>query len=148
MPKKLARKWSIGLQAAKDTLAATTQYGIRTAVHPLTQRVRVDHLDIHRPRLRGMWFADTMLSRIKSKRGNTCANVFTDGKFTRAIPMSGRADAGKSLADFADDIGVPENLTTDGAGEFTGKHKEFVREARRLWEARHVRTRLFTTEQG
>ena len=63
-PEELSRKWNIGLQAAKDTLAATTQRGIRTAVHPMTRRVRVDHLDLHRPQLCGMWFVDTMLSKV------------------------------------------------------------------------------------
>ena len=29
-------------------------------------------------------------------------------------------DAGKSLADFTDDVGIPERLVTDGATEFTG----------------------------
>ena len=33
-------------------------------------------------------------------------------------------DAGKSLVDFTDDIGIPERLVTDGATEFTGRHTE------------------------
>ena len=56
--------------------------------------------------------------------------------------MASRADAGKSLIEFTDDVGIPENLVTDGAGEFTGKNTEFVKEARRM------RIKLFTTEQG
>jgi hypothetical protein len=36
-PKELSRKWNIGLQMAKDTLDATTQHGVRTAVHPMSQ---------------------------------------------------------------------------------------------------------------
>jgi Fe2+ or Zn2+ uptake regulation protein len=96
-PEEVARKWNIGLETAKNTLRVTTQYGIRTAVHPMTRRLRVDHLHLHRHRLRGTWFADTLLSKVKSKLGNTCANVYTQGKFTRAIPMISRKDAGKSL---------------------------------------------------
>ena len=45
-PEELARKWNVGLETAKSTLEATTQYGIRTAVHPMTRRVRVDHLSV------------------------------------------------------------------------------------------------------
>ena len=141
-PEELARKWNIGLQTAKDTLKVTTQIGIRTAVHPMTRRVRVDHLDLHRTRLHGTWYADTLFAKVKSKLGNTCANVFTQGKFTKVVPMTSRADAGKSLVEFTDDVGIPENLITDGAGEFTGKNTEFVKEARRM------RIRMFTTEQG
>jgi hypothetical protein len=48
------------------------------------------------------------LSKVKSKLGNTCANVYTQGKFTRVVPMMLRKDAGKSLIDFTEDIGIPE----------------------------------------
>jgi hypothetical protein len=47
-PEELASKWNICLQTAKDTIRVTTQRGIRIAVHPMTRRVRVDHLNFHR----------------------------------------------------------------------------------------------------
>jgi hypothetical protein len=56
--------------------------------------------------------------------------------------MISRKDAGKSLVDFTDDVGIPERLITDGAMEFTGRNTEFVKEARRM------RIQLHTTEQG
>jgi hypothetical protein len=56
--------------------------------------------------------------------------------------MTSRKDAGKSLIDFKDDVGIPERLVTDGATEFTQRHTEFVKEARRM------RIMLHTTEQG
>jgi predicted GIY-YIG superfamily endonuclease len=56
--------------------------------------------------------------------------------------MTSRKDAGKSLVDFTDDVGIPERLITDGATEFTGKNTEFMKEARRM------RILLHTTEQG
>jgi hypothetical protein len=84
-----------------------------------------------------------LLSKVKSKLGNTaCANVYTHGKFTRVVPMTSRKDAGKSLVDFTDDVRMPERLVTDGATEFTGRHTEFVKEARRM------RILLHTMEQG
>jgi hypothetical protein len=57
---------------------------------------------------------------VKSKLGNTCANVYTQGKFTHVIPMTSWNDAGKSLVNFTDGLGIPEKLITDGAMEFTG----------------------------
>ena len=141
-PEELARKWNIGIQTAKDTLRVTTQRGVRTAVHPMTRRLRVDHLHLHRKRLAGTWYCDTLFSKTKSKLGNTCANVFTQGKFTSVFPMTARKESGQSLIDFTDDIGIPENLVTDQAGEFTGKNTLFVREARKM------RIRLFHTEKG
>jgi hypothetical protein len=67
-----------------------------------------------------MWYADTLLSKIKSKLGNTCANIYTQGKFTQVVPMTSRKDAGKSLIKFTDDVRIPKQLITDEATEFTG----------------------------
>ena len=130
------------MQTEKDTLAATTQNGVRTSVHPISRRLRVDHLHLHMPLLRGTWDADTVLSKVKSIRENTCANVFMQGKLTKVVPMTARSDAGQSLVDFTDDVGILERLVTDGAGEFTGKGKQFVKESRHMW------IQLHTSKQG
>ena len=107
-PEELSRKWDIGLQTAKDTLAETTWHGVRTAVHPMPIRLRVDQLHLHRPFMRGTWYADTLLSKVKSIRGNTCANVFTQGWFTKVVPMTARSDVGQSLVYFTDNVGIPD----------------------------------------
>ena len=82
-----------------------------------------------------------MMSKFKSIRGNKCANIFTQGKFTKAVPITARSESGQSLVDFTDDVGVLENLVTNGAEDFTGRAIEFVKEARRM------RIRLHTSEQ-
>ena len=87
-PEKLSRKWNIGLQTVKVFLAATTQHVVRTAVQPMSRRIRVDHLHLHRLLIRGTWYADKLLSKVKSIRGNTCANEFTQGRFTKVVPMT------------------------------------------------------------
>ena len=115
------------MQTAKDTLAATTQHGIRTAVHPMSRRLQVDHLHLHRPLIRGTWYADTLLPKVNSIRVNTCANVFMQGRFTKVVPMTELSDAGQSLLDLTDDVGIPDRLVTDGAEEFTSKGKQFVK---------------------
>jgi hypothetical protein len=51
-------------------------------------------------------------------------------------------DAGKSLVDFTDNVGIPERLVTDRATEFTGRHIELTTEVRRI----HIM--LHGTEQG
>ena len=122
-PEELSSKWNIGFQTVKDTLAARTQHGVRTAVHPLSRSLRVDYLCLHRPLLPGMWYADNLFSKVNSIRGNTCANVFTKGRFTNAVLMTARSDAVQLLVDFTYDVGIPERLVTDSAGEFTGREK-------------------------
>ena len=64
-PEEFACKWSVGLQTAKDTLRVTTQKGIWMVIQPMTQRVRVDHLHLHHQRLKGTWYTDTLLSKVK-----------------------------------------------------------------------------------
>ena len=87
-PEELSRKCNIGLQNTKDNIAETTQHGVHNAVHPMSRRLRVDHLHLHRPLLSGTCYADTLLSKVKSIIGNTCANLFTQGKFTKVVPMT------------------------------------------------------------
>ena len=60
---ELAMKWNVGIQTAKETLDVTTQHGVRTAVHPMTRRLMIDHPHLHRPLLRGTWFADTLIPK-------------------------------------------------------------------------------------
>ena len=102
----------------------------------------MDHLNLHQPRLAGTWFLDMLMSKVKSKQGNTCANVFTQGKFTKVVQMTSRKDAGKSLIKFTDNVGIPDLLVTNGVTKFTGKGTEFMK------EACHMRIHLHTTKQG
>ena len=82
------------------------------------------------------------MSKFKSIRVNKCANIFMQGKFTKAVPMMARSESGQSLVEFTDDVGIPKHLVTDVAGEFTGRATEFVKESCRM------RIRLHTSEQG
>ena len=98
-PEELARKWNIGLETARATMNVTTQRGIRTSTQPMSRRVRVDHLDLHRKRLKGLWYCDTIISKVKSLLGNTVANVFTQGRYVKCIPLLARTQAGLSIFD-------------------------------------------------
>ena len=53
--------------------------------------------------------------------------TFYEGKFNRVVPMTIRADACKSMVEFTHDVGIPENLVTNGTGEFTRKDAKFVK---------------------
>ena len=56
--------------------------------------------------------------------------------------MTSCKDAGKSLIEFMDDIGIPKRLITDGTMELMGKHTEFIKEAHQMHILLHM------TEQG
>ena len=54
---ELSRKWVDGINTARDTLKATTQRGIRTAVYPLTRRYcSTDHFLLKYQRLNTQFY--------------------------------------------------------------------------------------------
>ena len=75
---------------------------------------------------------DTLIAGIKSITQKTVANVFTQGKYIAVYPMLTKANAGNSLVDFTDEVGIPQVLMTDLASEFSGQHTDFVKHCRRM----------------
>ena len=128
-PEALAAKWKIGLQAAKDTLKVTTQYGIRHAVHPLKRRYRTDHMSLSYRQLNTKFYSDTLFAKVTSLKGNTCAQVFTtnDLGFIRVHPMSSESQAGEALKTLAEDVGIPNQKTVDGAAVQVGSKSDFMK---------------------
>jgi hypothetical protein len=43
-----------------------------------------------------MWFLDTLIVKVKLLLGNKCANVFTNGKYMKMVPIQSHAGAGES----------------------------------------------------
>jgi hypothetical protein len=59
---EVAKRFRCGLETARRTLKTTTQNGIRHAIHPLTRRYRVDHLNLNQRRLNDTFYTDTLFS--------------------------------------------------------------------------------------
>ena len=59
--------------------------------------------------------------------GNTCANVFTNGKVTKVYPLPSTSSVNltNSLQDFADDVGIPSLIHSDLAAAVEGQHTDF-----------------------
>ena len=123
----LARKWNIGLESARATLRATTQHGVRHAIRPLSRRYRTDILQSRLRRLNCTMFTDTLFGTVKSLQGNTCGQVFTNGRFVYFEPLRSKSAAGDSLVNFTNQIGVPNKLVFDGAKEQVGPNTIFMR---------------------
>jgi hypothetical protein len=123
----LARKWNIGIESARATLKATTQHGVRHAVHPLARRYRTDILQTKLKRLNCTIYTDTMYGSVKSLHGYTCGQVFTDGRFIHFQPLRSKSEAGEALICFTQEVGVPRTLVFDGAKEQVGPNTEFMR---------------------
>ena len=124
--------WRIGIETAQQTLQVMTQRGVRTAIHPLHCRYRIDHLHLNRRRLNGDWYSDTLFSKVTSSQGNVCAQGFTNGNYTLIHPLSSKSKVGQALTEFLDDVGFPDSLMTDGAPEIVGPGTEFMKEVNRL----------------
>ena len=141
---EVARILRCGMETAKQTLKVTTQRGVRQALHPLHRRYRVDHLNLNRKRINDTFYTDTLFSKTKSLNGMRCAQVYTNGRFTKVYPMESKSSAciANSLQDFADDVGIPETLVCDLATEQTGKNTPMMKEVRRL------RIRMRNSEKG
>jgi hypothetical protein len=125
-------------------LKVTTQRGVRQALHPLHRRYRVDHLNLNRKRINDTFYTDTMFSKTKSLNGNQCAQVYTNGRFTKVYLMESKSSAciANLLQDFADDVGIPDTLICDLATEQTGRNTPMMQVVRRL------RIRMRNAEKG
>jgi hypothetical protein len=87
---------------------------------------------LHYRRLDTTFYSNTMFSKIKSLKGNTCAQVFVAENFVQVHPMPTKADAGRALQVLAEDIGVLNHLVVDGAKEQTGGNTDFMKSVRWL----------------
>ena len=125
-PEMLARKWGCGLNTARNTLAGTTQLGVRSAIGPITRRYRTDIVQLHYRRLNTKFYTDTLFMKCKSLKGKTCSQVYTDGEgYVRADPIENKRQTGDTLGRFLEDVGIPNKLIYDGAPEQVGEKSKF-----------------------
>jgi hypothetical protein len=145
-PEEISDRWQIGLKQAKETLDATTQKYVRSALLPLSRRYRSDR-HFYRNHLNHEFAADLYFGRVKSTRSNNCAFIFTNKTgFAVAYPQSGKSSAlsAEALRMFTKDFGIPRKLTVDGALENVGSNSEFMKKKWfRVMAAKKVPKRLW-----
>ena len=116
---KLTKNWKIGKEAARRTLEATTQRAVRDFTHT-TGGVRLKPYTwmLRHPRLDTKVYTDTMFGKVKSLRGNKCAQVYcTSFQYVKVIPMVKKSQAHLSLDKFFNEVGVPMQMVPDNAPE-------------------------------
>ena len=93
-------------------------------------------------RLSTRFYTDTLFAKVKSIKGNTCAQVFAtnDIGFVRVHPMTSKAQAGEALRGLAEDVGVPNEIVCDGAAEQVGPKSDFYK------TVNYLKTRIKRTE--
>ena len=130
-PKELASKWAIGPNLAEATVKATTQKFIRSAVHPIDRRFRTRNTALKYNSLNCRFTSDTFFASTPSILRNTCAQLFmSDFGFGKFCPQRLKSEAGFSLQEFLQDIGIPRHIHTDVAKEMTlGTWQKVCKEA-------------------
>ena len=120
-PEGLAKLWGIGIKTAKRTLKATTHRCIKT-VGDLTRRFRTDKAHMRYRRLstkHGQFYVDTLKCKVKSIRGFTCGNLYTNNLgFRKFFPMTTESETPKTLQTFISMVGLPPALHADNAKVF------------------------------
>jgi len=119
------------------------QAGIHHAIHPLHQHYQMDNMTLNHCRLHKTFYLDTLFSHIKSIHGHKCAQVTTKGHFTHVFPMNSKLSAGDALTHFVEEIGIPETVVVDNAGEQIGDNTEFIKTCN-LYKIRQRQTEPYT----
>ena len=121
-PERLAQMWGIGIEKAKLTVEATTQSAVRDVSGPLTRRFKTRNALYRRRRFRGTAYTDTMMSSVKSMRGNVCAQVIvTDFHDITVYPLKSKMKAYVGISRYFVERGVPGQLHSDNAREMKMK---------------------------
>ena len=91
----------IGIEAAKKSLAATTQRGVRSIPNPATRRFKTQMAHLRYPRLHGTFYADIMESKVMSIDSHKYAHLIGNGRgFCKVYPMERKNETIHSLDDF------------------------------------------------
>ena len=122
-PESLASLWNIPLKYAKLTLKSTTQLALTRKDGMISRRYKPQ---VHHTRYRqlggylGMFASDTFKSNVVSTRGNKYIQLFCNrGNFAKSYPMKSKDHAHHALDNLVHEVGVPNELLTDGAKELT-----------------------------
>jgi hypothetical protein len=117
--KELAERWRIGLDTAKRTLLNTTQLAVRDFTHTTGgRRLKPIHYQLKARRLATTIYTDTMISPVRSLRGNNVSQVFcTPFQWIRAYSYPSRSETHNSLDRLFSEAGIPIRMRPDNAKE-------------------------------
>ena len=122
-PSHLSKIWKIDLKTAERTLEVVSQKGKRTDDPTLSRNYGTNDRMLRYKRINEYFFMDTFFATKKagkSSRGNICCQLFvTDKGFVYVVPMKSKAEVLQAVKQFAKEIGAPDAIICDMAGEQT-----------------------------
>ena len=120
---QLSKVWRIDLETAKRTLEVTTQRCQRSEDPTLSRNYSTNDRMLRYKRINEHFFMDTFFATKKagkSSRGNNCMQLFvTDKGYVYVVAMKSKGDVPLALKVFAKEIGAPDAIICDAAGEQT-----------------------------
>ena len=129
---KLAEKWMVSPEIARNTLARTTRRGIRTTGNStLSRRFSTNDRHMRYKQIPHDMFTDTLKASVKSRMGDVYAQVFCTGfRWSRAFPMAKKSNAADALDLLLHREGAPKALIMDGSKEQTlGRFRKIAQQA-------------------
>ena len=140
----VSKVWRIDMDSARRTLDATTQHSSRSDNPAQTRNYSTNDRMIRYKRVNDYFFMDTFFATQKagkSTRNNTCCQLFvTDKGFVYVVPMRSKSEVLQAVKQFAKEIGAPDAIISDMAGEQTSLVlRKFCNE---------IRTTLRALEEG
>ena len=136
-PEYLSQIWHCGLETAKKTIEASTCSHYRNVVKGLTKRFKPARNFMRYRQIRlpaGEFYTDTMMAKVRSIRGHTCAQVYGNKfGFIKSYLMDDHnmQSVGDTLSLMIQDVGVVQKLHTDNAPEMIGRRTPFFKRARK-----------------
>jgi len=131
-PVDLAKVWRIDVEAARRSIAVTTQLKQQDADGSLSRNFSTSDRMLRYRRIICYFFTDTFFvtKKGKSTSGNTCMQLFVSDKgFVYVVPMKSKGKFPNALKMFAKEIGIPLALIFDPTGEqSSNKVKQFCHE--------------------
>jgi hypothetical protein len=129
----LAKRWCIGLDAAKRTLKVTTQKGIHNPTLPIERRYKTKQAQLRYRQLsgrHGRFYTDTFFASTATLNGCKMAQLYiNDLSFTKIYPMKLKSETQLTLSTFIHDVGIPHSIHSDDAPELMhGKFRALCRD--------------------
>lgn len=119
----LSKIWKIDLKTAQQTVDATSQLRKHSEDPSMSRNYGTNDRMLRYKRINQFFYMDTFFATKKggkSSRGNTCCQIFvTDKGFVYVVPMRSKKDVLLAVKQFAKEIGAPDAVVCDAAGEQT-----------------------------
>jgi hypothetical protein len=122
-PESLAKRWGIGLEAAKNTIRVTTQKEIRSTLYPIERHFRTKQAQLRYRQLsgrHGRFYTDKFFSNQAALNGAKMAQLYIDDiGFRKIYTMKTKGETADTLSAFIHKIGIPHAIHSDDAKELT-----------------------------